>query len=683
MIQWELEKAHISTPLPSRLWGICPGRHYIDEEPQKKIVPTPVQFKALSRTTCNPEKSYVIIGGLGGFGLELCQWLVERGATHVVLTSRSGLKTGYQKLCVHRWKKENINIIVSKLNATKMDDAKALLKMAAEFKPVAAIFNLALVLRDAFMENQTVENFKEVCASKVISTLNLDAASRELCPELDWFVCFSSISCGRGNAGQSNYGYANSVMERICEERSKEGLPGLAIQWGAIGDVGVIEDTVGSDVVVGGTIPQRINSCLTVMDKFLQQNQPVVSSIVPYQQSETIGQKTSKPVLFNIGEIFGIEDISAINPEISLGELGMDSLIAVEVKQSLERDLDLVLTIPELRQLKVKDLKKLEGARKETNTTITPESKTKPTSDSTSESNAKAAEKIHGHFSSLSSKELIAAETIIQMNSLKTGIPLFIVHPIEGTVAMLNSLAQLINLPVYGIQCTPEAPSETIEQLAAWYWKHINTVNISNSIFLAGYSFGGSVAFEMCLQAERDPQHHAKVRNLIMLDGSPSLMSAYIRVHKKHFQNSSIVEKEAEALCSYVLQFVDINTLEFKKELMSLPSLADRVKISVERISATYKNLHSENLTLAFDLYYKKVLMSFKYIPKEKLKKEVTLIKASDSLEMTKNISETYDLEKVCDGKIILYTAEGTHTTFIQGKRAKDLLNFLSNIFSD
>ncbi|GBL82913.1 Fatty acid synthase, partial [Araneus ventricosus] len=196
-----------------------------DEEPQKKIVPTPLQLKALSRTTCNPEKSYVIIGGLGGFGLELCQWLVERGARHVVLTSRSGLKSGYQKRCMDLWKKENTNIIVSKLNATKMDDAKALLKMAAEVKPVAAIFNLALVLRDAFMENQTVENFKEVCESKVASTLNLDAASRELCPELDWFVCFSSLSCGRGNAGQSNYGYANSVMERICEERSKEGLP--------------------------------------------------------------------------------------------------------------------------------------------------------------------------------------------------------------------------------------------------------------------------------------------------------------------------------------------------------------------------------------------------------------------------------------------------------------------------
>lgn len=51
------------------------------------------------------------------------------------------------------------------------------------------------------------------------------------------FVVFSSVSCGRGNAGQTNYGMANSVMERICEQRKRDGLPGVAIQWGAIGEV--------------------------------------------------------------------------------------------------------------------------------------------------------------------------------------------------------------------------------------------------------------------------------------------------------------------------------------------------------------------------------------------------------------------------------------------------------------
>lgn len=50
-------------------------------------------------------------------------------------------------------------------------------------------------------------------------------------------MVFSSVSCGKGNAGQTNYGMANSVMERICETRKEEGLPALAIEWGAVGDV--------------------------------------------------------------------------------------------------------------------------------------------------------------------------------------------------------------------------------------------------------------------------------------------------------------------------------------------------------------------------------------------------------------------------------------------------------------
>jgi fatty acid synthase len=61
-----------------------------------------------------------------------------------------------------------------------------------------------------------------------------------MCPHLRHFVVFSSLTSGHGNAGQTNYGMNNSVMERICEARVREGLPGLAVQWGAVGDVGLV-----------------------------------------------------------------------------------------------------------------------------------------------------------------------------------------------------------------------------------------------------------------------------------------------------------------------------------------------------------------------------------------------------------------------------------------------------------
>lgn len=79
------------------------------------------------------------------------------------------------------------------------------------------------------MENQSAADFATVCKPKVDGTKMLDTASRKLCPVLDYFVAFSSVSCGRGNAGQANYGLANSAMERICEARQAAGLPGVSL----------------------------------------------------------------------------------------------------------------------------------------------------------------------------------------------------------------------------------------------------------------------------------------------------------------------------------------------------------------------------------------------------------------------------------------------------------------------
>ena len=82
-------------------------------------------------------------------------------------------------------------------------------------------------MEDSLFENQTVEKFESVCGPKVNGVKNLDQLTRQTCKNsLDWFVVFSSIASGRGNAGQSNYGLANSTMERVCEQRVQDGLPG-------------------------------------------------------------------------------------------------------------------------------------------------------------------------------------------------------------------------------------------------------------------------------------------------------------------------------------------------------------------------------------------------------------------------------------------------------------------------
>lgn len=85
------------------------------------------------------------IGGLGGFGLELANWLVFRGATKIVLTSRSGIKTGYQALCVRRWQQGGVKVFVSTADCSTIAGTEQLLKEANALGPVGGIFNLAAV----------------------------------------------------------------------------------------------------------------------------------------------------------------------------------------------------------------------------------------------------------------------------------------------------------------------------------------------------------------------------------------------------------------------------------------------------------------------------------------------------------------------------------------------------------
>jgi len=240
---------------------------------------------------CLEHKCYIILGGLGGFGLELANWLISRGAKNLILTSRIGLKTGYQQSRVKLWQSYGVNVQIVTVNDTlKHEDYESILKFAEERGPVDAIFNLAVVLKDCTFQNQSPQTFEDSFKSKAWMTKKMDELSRIICPQLRHFIVFSSVSCGRGNAGQTNYGMANSVMERICEKRMEEGLHGLAIQWGAIGDVGLVADMQeeNKELVIGGTLQQRIFSCLNALEVFLLQGRPIVSSMVVAEKA-TIG----------------------------------------------------------------------------------------------------------------------------------------------------------------------------------------------------------------------------------------------------------------------------------------------------------------------------------------------------------------------------------------------------------
>lgn len=649
-----------------------------DEEPKKVLKPATKLISAIPRTYMNPDKSYILVGGLGGFGLELANWLVQRGATKIVLTSRSGVRTGYQSLCIRRRQEMGISVVVSTADVTNEKGVQQLIKEASKLGPVGGIFNLAVVLRDAFLENQTEADFKTVCLPKVTGTKILDSVSRQLCPELDYFVAFSSVSCGRGNAGQSNYGLANSAMERICEDRQASGLPGVAIQWGAIGDVGLVLETMGdNETVVGGTLPQRMNSCLTTMDNFLQQPHPVLASMVLAEKRRGAGDAASQVGLLDaVGNILGIKDVKTVNAQCTLADLGMDSLMGAEIKQTLERSYDLVLSAQEIRGLTFGRLTELAtggGGSAPAGDVAVRAASPEPITNGQVKDVSPVRDTTQVQFENIS--ELVPSEVLVQLPSqaVKGSKPLFVVHPIEGVVTALKPVAAELPFPVWGLQCTADAPLSTIQDLATFYVKHIRKMQPTGPYTLCGYSFGACVAFEMGLQLEK---LNERVQ-LVMLDGSPSYVAAHTGSYRaRRSGRQTKQDEESDALMYFISLFSDVDYQKTKQILSSLPTWEARLKHCTELLKGATP-FPAEQLASSAESFYFKLAAADQYQPTNKFSGIVSLVRAKDNFM---KLGDDYGLSTVCKKKVTVHELSGDHRQILKGDSAKKVAEILSKI---
>ncbi|NXO90855.1 FAS synthase, partial [Certhia brachydactyla] len=653
------------------------GKVMIKVQEEEKEYPLrksePVKISAISRTSCPPTKSYIITGGLGGFGLELAQWLIERGAQKIILTSRSGIRTGYQAKRVKEWKALGIKVLVSTSDIGTLEGTQQLIEKALQLGPVGGIFNLAVVLRDGMIENQTPELFWEVNKPKYSGTLHLDWVTRKKCPDLDYFVVFSSVSCGRGNAGQSNYGFANSTMERICEQRHHDGLPGLAIQWGAIGDVGILMKTMGNkDIVVGGTLPQQMSSCLEVLDVFLNQPHPVMSSFVLAEKVSVKAEGGSQRDLVEaVAHILGVRDVSSLNAESSLADLGLDSLMGVEVRQMLERDYDIVMTMREIRLLTINKLRELS-------------SKSRTTEELKSSPLMKAGP---GEPPKLDLNNLLVnpeGPTITRLNDVQSmERPLFLVHPIEGSIAVFYTLASKLHMPCYGLQCTKAAPLDSIQSLAAYYIDCMKQIQPEGPYRIAGYSFGACVAFEMCsqLQAQQNASH--ALNSLFLFDGSHSFVAAYTQSYRAKLTQGNEAALETEALCAFVQQFTGTEYNKLLQVLLPLKDLEARVNAAVDLITQIHTNINREALSFAATSFYHKLKAADKYIPDSKYHGNVTLMRAKSHNEYEEGLGKDYKLSEVCDGKVSVHVIEGDHRTLLEGDGVESIIGIIHSSLAE
>jgi acyl carrier protein len=188
----------------------------------------PIRFRA--------DASYLIIGGLGGFGLAVAEWMLRNGAGHVVLASRSGVASDDARQAVASLRKLGGVLVVKADVSRERDVARMLRAIARKLPPLRGLIHAAMVLDDGVLAQQTAARFSRVMAPKVSGAWNLHVCSRGL--PLDFFVLFSSIATIAGGPGQGSYVTANCFLESLAHHRRAIGLPGLAINWGAISDVG-------------------------------------------------------------------------------------------------------------------------------------------------------------------------------------------------------------------------------------------------------------------------------------------------------------------------------------------------------------------------------------------------------------------------------------------------------------
>ncbi|XP_026499944.2 fatty acid synthase [Vanessa tameamea] len=663
-------------PLPSTVYTdqqleqafryMATGKHIgkvllrVREEEAGGARPANKLVSAIPRTYLHPARSYVLVGGLGGFGLELGQWLVMRGATALVFNSRSGVRTGYQSWCIRRWREKGVKVAVSTADATTASGARALLREAAALAPVGGVFNLAAVLRDAFLENLTPDDFRAVARPKIDGTKALDVATRELTPDLDYFVVFSSVSCGRGNPGQSNYGLANSAMERIVEQRQADGLPGLAVQWGAIGEVGLIVETMGGDeAVVGGTVPQRISSCMEALGALLARPHAVAASMV-LADKRRAAAAPQQDLLHAVANILGIKDPSKVSDSANLAELGMDSLMGAEIKQTLERGYDVVLGVQEIRGLTFAKLRALGG---EGEGAVAAPAAAEPAATDLGQF------AVHG--------ELVPKQVIVKLPSASTSDdtpPVFMVHPIEGVVDSLRGLAAGVRGPVYGLQCTGAAPLSDMAALARFYVTHMRALQPQPPYTLLGYSFGAGVAFEMALQLE---QAGCEMR-LVLVDGSPAYVATHTTRGKKKRVTRTAQADEADALAYFVQLFKDVDAVKLSSELERLSSWEERVKRTTALVSgATTHDV--DTLAAAAAAFYRKLVVGDAYRPAGKLGAPVTLFTASDNYVA---LDEDYGLSAVCSGPLATHRLPGNHRSILAGAAAASIADHLSGMLT-
>ena len=340
----------------------------------------PAQTPPLATGRLRADRTYLVTGGLGGIGGAIATWLADCGAGAIVLNGRRPPGEQAEAL-IGALRNRGIR---ARAELADVADANALEEMLrrieADLPPLAGVIHGAAAWSDASLSNQSWERFERVLSPKVLGAWNLHLATADR--DLDMFVLFSSVVGVLGNAGQSNYAAASAFLDQLARHRSALGLPCQSIAWGPWSGVGSAEE--GRERIAGqmaaagiGWIAPRQG--IGALEQLLRRDRPTavvapvdwsvhlarlaspaphLKEVLPAAAPRIAAPRTSPADLlsrlrqttqdgrqalllsFVRGEVQAVLRLPAPpEPAVGFFDLGMDSLMAVELRSRLNRAL--------------------------------------------------------------------------------------------------------------------------------------------------------------------------------------------------------------------------------------------------------------------------------------------------------------------------------------------------------
>jgi NADPH:quinone reductase-like Zn-dependent oxidoreductase/surfactin synthase thioesterase subunit/acyl carrier protein/NADP-dependent 3-hydroxy acid dehydrogenase YdfG len=333
------------------------------------------------------ERSTVLVtGGLGALGLEAARALAERGVRHLLLFGRRGMESADATLNVAALEALGARVTVVAGDAAIAADVDRALALIPPDLPLRGVVHTAGVLDDGMLEAQTVERFVHVMAPKVRGAWNLHVRTRR--SKLDFFVLFSSLAGTLGSAGQAGYAAANSFLDALAAHRRALGLAGSSLAWGTWAQGGLaaaLDFQQKARLARAGIEPlaplegralfeqslrrpeaylapasldlRQVSKALgasipPIWRALLRKPTGVVSSaVVAAPGTENLALLPAEQrlpliarlVRAEVARVLSLSGESSVQPNQPLKELGLDSLMAVELRNGLARRLAMSL----------------------------------------------------------------------------------------------------------------------------------------------------------------------------------------------------------------------------------------------------------------------------------------------------------------------------------------------------